>query len=148
MPLPINQICLCVVCVDPGHCVALAGGFSRNPAAPARKWPTANRTKISSARRTAYCAKNGRIASKTPPSIHLYSRPSERTTGKNYRFAPKASRRPSQSLTTKSRECRGMLVTPRVNSMPWAACCAPRWHRPVDPARSPDIRSQAFLCNR
>src|SRR6266436_2371867 len=37
-----------------------------------------------------------------------------------YRFAPKASRRPSQSFTTNSRQCQGMLPSPRVNSRPWA----------------------------
>ena len=31
-------------------------------------------------------------------------------------FAPKASRRPSQSFTTNSRECQGVLERPRVNS--------------------------------
>jgi hypothetical protein len=41
-----------------------------------------------------------------------------------YRFAPKASRRPSQSFTTNSRQCHGMLPSPRVNSTPWAAYSA------------------------
>ncbi len=41
-----------------------------------------------------------------------------------YRFAPKASRRPSQSFTTNSRLCQGMLPSPRVNSTPWAAYSA------------------------
>src|SRR6266481_9894571 len=41
-----------------------------------------------------------------------------------YRFAPKASRRPSQSFTTNSRQCQGMLPSPRVNSTPWAAYSA------------------------
>src|SRR6266581_5981477 len=41
-----------------------------------------------------------------------------------YRFAPKASRRPSQSFTTNSRLCHGMLPSPRVNSTPWAAYSA------------------------
>jgi phosphoenolpyruvate phosphomutase-like protein len=36
----------------------------------------------------------------------------------NYKFAPKASRRPSQSFTTNSRECHGVLASPRLNSTP------------------------------
>jgi len=48
----------------------------------------------------------------------------EGTTEEDYRFAPKASRRPSQSFTTNSRECHGMLASPRVNSTPWAAYSA------------------------
>ena len=43
------------------------------------------------------------------------------TTEEDYRFAPKASRRPSQSFTTNSREFHGMLASPRVNSTPTAA---------------------------
>jgi hypothetical protein len=41
-------------------------------------------------------------------------------TEEGYRFAPKASKRPSQSFTTNSRQCQGMLPSPRVNSTPWA----------------------------
>ncbi len=44
-----------------------------------------------------------------------------KTLEEDYRFAPKASRRPSQSFTTNSRVCHGMLPSPRVNSTPWAA---------------------------
>src|SRR4029077_5155174 len=40
------------------------------------------------------------------------------------RFAPKASRRPSQSFTTNSRLCHVMLPSPRANSTPWAAYSA------------------------
>lgn len=46
------------------------------------------------------------------------------TTGEDYRFAPKANRRPSQSFTTNARECHGVLASPRVNSIPWAAYSA------------------------
>jgi hypothetical protein len=42
----------------------------------------------------------------------------------DYKFAPKANRRPSQSFTTNSRECHGMLAGPRVNSTPRAAYSA------------------------
>src|SRR5262249_10264366 len=38
-----------------------------------------------------------------------------------FRFAPKASRRPSQSFTTNSRECQGVFARPRVNSTPRVA---------------------------
>ena len=38
-----------------------------------------------------------------------------KTLEEDYRFAPKASRRPSQSFTTNSRLCQGMLPSPRVN---------------------------------
>lgn len=48
----------------------------------------------------------------------------KRTTEEDYRFAPKASRRPSQSFTTNSRLCHGTLPSPRVNSTPWAAYSA------------------------
>ena len=41
-----------------------------------------------------------------------------------YKFAPKASRRPSQSFTTNSRECQGVLPSSRVNSTPRAAYSA------------------------
>jgi hypothetical protein len=41
-----------------------------------------------------------------------------------YRCAPKASRRPSQSFTTNSREFHGMLAIPRANSTPRAAYSA------------------------
>ena len=44
--------------------------------------------------------------------------------GKLYRFAPKASNRPSQSFTTNSREFQGMLPSPRTNSTPRAAYSA------------------------
>ena len=37
---------------------------------------------------------------------------------------PLRSRRPSQSLTTNSRQCQGMLPSPRTNSTPWAASSA------------------------
>ena len=40
------------------------------------------------------------------------------------RLAPKASRRPSQSFRTNSREFHGMLATSRVNSTPRAAYSA------------------------
>src|SRR5438046_6303005 len=39
----------------------------------------------------------------------------------DYKFAPEASRRASHSFTTNSRECHGMLASPRVNSTPPAA---------------------------
>ena len=42
----------------------------------------------------------------------------------DYRFAPKASRRPSQSFTTNSRQCHAMLPSPRANATPWAAYSA------------------------
>ncbi len=42
----------------------------------------------------------------------------------NHMFAPKASRRPSQSFTTNSREFHGMSAGPRVNSTPLAAYSA------------------------
>src|SRR4051812_7498552 len=42
----------------------------------------------------------------------------------HYKFEPKASRRPSQSLTTNSRECHGMLASSRANSTPLAAYSA------------------------
>src|SRR5216684_3540425 len=48
----------------------------------------------------------------------------QRKDGRSYRFAPKASRRPSQSFTTNSRLCQGMLPSPGVNSTPWAAYSA------------------------
>src|ERR1700721_47359 len=48
----------------------------------------------------------------------------EGTPGEVYSFAPKASRRPSQSLTTNSRERHGMLASARVNSRPRAAYSA------------------------
>jgi hypothetical protein len=44
--------------------------------------------------------------------------------GRDYRFAPKASRRPSQSFTANSRMCHGVLASPRLNSTPWAAYSA------------------------
>jgi hypothetical protein len=47
-----------------------------------------------------------------------------KTFEEGYRFAPKASRRPSQSFTTNSRQCHGMLPSRRVNSAPWAAYSA------------------------
>src|SRR5260370_38603359 len=53
-----------------------------------------------------------------------HARKSKGTTEEDYRFAPKASRRPSQSFTTNSRLCHGMLPSPRVNSTPWAAYSA------------------------
>jgi len=40
------------------------------------------------------------------------------------KFAPKASRRPSQSFTANSRVCQGVLPSPRVNSTPRAAYSA------------------------
>jgi hypothetical protein len=43
---------------------------------------------------------------------------------RGYKFAPKARRRPSQSLTTNSRECQGMLARPRANSTSRAAYSA------------------------
>src|SRR5437660_8433341 len=42
----------------------------------------------------------------------------------DYKFAPKASRRPSQSFTTNSRECHGVFASARVNSTPRAAYSA------------------------
>src|SRR5258708_10931036 len=42
----------------------------------------------------------------------------------DYKFAPKASRRPSQSFTTNSRERHGVFASPRVNSTPLAAYSA------------------------
>ena len=66
-------------------------------------------------------------ARKADPSLPFgmtHTRKSKRTTEEDYRLAPKASRRPSQSLTTNSRVCHGMLKSPRVNSAPWAAYSA------------------------
>ena len=44
--------------------------------------------------------------------------------GSSRKFEPKASRRPSQSFTTNSRECHGMLPSSRVNSTPLAVYSA------------------------
>src|SRR5208283_3810249 len=37
---------------------------------------------------------------------------------RDYKFEPKASKRPSQSFTTNSRECHGVLASSRTNSKP------------------------------
>ena len=42
----------------------------------------------------------------------------------DYKFAPKASRRPSQSFTTNSRGCQGVFASPRANSTPRASYSA------------------------
>ena len=47
-----------------------------------------------------------------------------RTNERDYKLAPKASRRPSQSFTTNSRQCHGISLSSRVNSTPWAAYSA------------------------
>src|SRR5271170_5761528 len=52
--------------------------------------------------------------------VILWTRRQKRT----YKFEPKASRRPSQSFTTNSRECQGMFPSSRVNSTPLAAYSA------------------------
>jgi hypothetical protein len=44
----------------------------------------------------------------------------------DYKFAPKASCRPSRSFTTNSRECHGMLASPSANSTPRAALSLPK----------------------
>ncbi len=48
----------------------------------------------------------------------------EQPTEAHYKSEPKASRRPSQSLTTNSRECHGMSAGSRTNSTPRAAYSA------------------------
>jgi len=58
------------------------------------------------------------------PSAEPGTNSPEATPLQRYRFAPKASRRPSQSFTTNSRECHGVLPSPRVNSTPWPAYSA------------------------
>ncbi len=42
----------------------------------------------------------------------------------HYKFDPKASKRPSQSFTTNSRDCHGVLASSRTNSTPLAAYSA------------------------